>query len=281
MKHFAVLLTVFNRVELTKKCLNNLSDATELFSDASFDIILTDDGSTDNTTDIISSLFPNVKILKGNGELFWCRGMINSWEYAINSNKQYDGYILLNNDSYIFPNALLELIKQSEEKQNKAIISGAFKSEVTNNVTYGGRLKGQTRNLTPDGTLQKIDWMNGNLVFVPKYVYDKIGTLDKTFWHAIGDYDYGLRAIKENLEVVISKDYVGICEEHDKIEACYNKDVPIKKRFKNFYNPLGDDPFIRFVFLKRHYSLLKAIKSFTISHLFVIFPSFMKFYNNK
>ncbi|MDR6923461.1 MULTISPECIES: glycosyltransferase family 2 protein [Chryseobacterium] len=281
MKQFAVLLTVFNRIDFTKKCLSQLEEAIALCPDCEFDIILTDDHSTDNTKEVIGKLFPSVKILDGTGDLFWCRGMINSWKYAEKSEKKYDGYFWLNNDSYIFPNSLISLINQSEEKNNKAVISGAFKSAATNRTTYGGRLKGQTVNLDPDGTLQKIEWMNGNLVFVPEYVYEKIGMLDSTFWHAIGDYDYGLRAIKQNLEVVLSKDYVGECEDHEKIEACYDKKNSLRKRFKNLYTPLGDDPFMRFSFLKRHYSLGKAIKSFTITHLFVLFPDLMKFYNNK
>jgi len=282
MKHYAILLTVFNRVDCTIKCLKNLSLASALCSDVTFDIYLTDDNSTDTTKQQLEEQFPQVKILQGDGNLFWCRGMVNSWNAAIEyTQTEYDGYFWLNNDSYIYPEALQNVLDSSLEKNDMAIISGCFRSEKTGLSTYGGRLKGQTRNLDPNGSLQIIDWMNGNLVFVPKYVFNKIGTLDPTFWHAIGDYDYGLRAKENDIQVLLSKDYVGVCEEHDRIEACYDPKIPIKKRFKNFYSPLGDDPFIRFLFLKRHYSVFKATKSFFISHLFVIFPSFMKLYNNK
>jgi GT2 family glycosyltransferase len=281
MRSYAVLLTVFNRIELTRKSLVDFEKAVSFIPNASFDIFLTDDGSTDNTKEVISQEFPNITILEGNGNLFWCRGMVNSWKYACGNNVNYDGYFWLNNDSYIFPNSIKEILSSSSEKSDQAIISGAFKSAINGLTTYGGRLKGQVKNLDPNGTLQRIEWMNGNLVFVPKYVFDRIGMLDDTFWHAIGDYDYGLRAIKNNIEVYLSKDYVGICEDHEKIEACYDVNVPIKKRFKNFYTPLGDDPFLRFIFLKRHYSIFKATKSFIITHLFVLFPSLMKLYNNK
>lgn len=281
MKRYAVLLTVFNRIELTEKSLKKFDTAVQnVFPGAIFDIFLTDDGSTDKTWEIIEKKFPNIKLLKGTGDLYWCRGMIHSWKNAAETG-DYDGFFWLNNDSYVFEYAINSILTASNEKNDKAIISGAFKSEKTGLTTYGGRLKGQTKNLNPNGTLQKIEWMNGNLVFVPKYVFNKIGMLDNVFWHAIGDYDYGLRAIKNGIEVFLSKDYIGICEDHDKIETCYDANVPLRKRFVNFYTPLGDDPFKRFIFLYRHYSIFKAAKSFIISHLFVLFPSLMKFYNNK
>ena len=72
MRSYAVLLTVFNRIELTRKCLVDFEKAVSFIPNASFDIFLTDDGSTDNTKEVISQEFPNITILEGNGNLFWC-----------------------------------------------------------------------------------------------------------------------------------------------------------------------------------------------------------------
>ncbi|MCI9843864.1 glycosyltransferase family 2 protein [Flavobacterium pectinovorum] len=283
MIRVAVLMTVFNRKLLTIRCLENFEKAAKNTPDINYDIYILDDGSTDGTGNVLKTLFPNVKVIEGDGSYFWCRGMVKVWSEA--SKFDYDAYILLNNDSYIFDFALEELISSSKEKNHQSIISGAFRSEFYNVSTYGGKLKGQALTLIPDGTLQKIELLNGNLVLVPKVIYDKIGMLDPLFHHSIGDYDYGLRAIKNKFMVVLTKRYVGTCELHDSIQICYDSKKALFSRFKNFYSPLGDNPFQRFYFLNRHYSFFKAISAFFVTHLYVFFPGLLNWYeklkNNK
>jgi GT2 family glycosyltransferase len=279
LKKVAVLITVFNRIEMTIKCLECFNKAILKTPDTKYEIYMVDDASTDSTWDKISSLFPHINLVRGDGSLYWCRGMIKSWEASANGN--YDAYLLLNNDSYLFQDALKTMLNNALERNYQSIISGAFRSEVTKESTYGGRLKKDVAHLSPNGKLQSIELLNGNLVFVPKVVYNKIGMLDSVFHHAIGDYDYGLRAIKAGFEVFLSDQYVGTCELHDKIQGCYDNDVSLFKRFKIFYSPLGDNPIQRFLFLKRHYSLFKAAKAFIITHVYVVFPVFLRWYEAK
>ena len=71
-KQIYIIIPVHNRVNYTLKCLNSLVNQTYTI----FSIILIDDGSTDNTSSIVSNKFPNVKILKGDGHLWWS-GSVN------------------------------------------------------------------------------------------------------------------------------------------------------------------------------------------------------------
>lgn len=279
IRKIAVLVTVFNRIEMTIKCLECFNEATLKTPEINYEVYLLDDASTDGTNDKISELFPKINLVKGDGSLYWCRGMVRSWEAA--AKYDYDAYILLNNDSYVFQDALKTLLNNALENNYQSIISGAFRSEVTNVSTYGGRLKEDPIHLIPNGNLQSIELLNGNFVLVPKVIYNSVGMLDPLFHHAIGDYDYGLRAIKKGFKIFLTDQYVGICESHDKIQGCYDIDVPLFERFKIFYSPLGDNPFQRYYFLKRHYSLFTAIKAFLITHMYVVFPSFLKWYETK
>ncbi len=279
IKKIAVLMAVFNRIEMTIKCLENFKLATLKTPEINYEIYILDDASTDSTNDIISNLYPNIKLVSGNGNLYWCRGMIKAWEVA--SKSDYDAYILLNNDSYVYENGLEILLGNALKNNYESIISGAFRSAFTNVSTYGGRLKGEMVTLTPNGKFQKIELLNGNLVFIPKVVYKKIGKLDSLFHHAIGDYDYGLRAIKNGFKVLLTEQYVGTCESHDKVQGCYDINIPIIKRLNIFYSPLGDNPIQRYFFLKRHYSFFKAIIAFLSTHVYVIFPNLLKWYETK
>lgn len=70
VKNVAVILTVFNRKEITLSSLNGLYKAiAELGVGYVFDIYMTDDGSSDGTRELVFSRFPNINIIRGNGQL--------------------------------------------------------------------------------------------------------------------------------------------------------------------------------------------------------------------
>ena len=50
------------------------------------------------------------------------------------------------------------------------------------------------------------------MVLIPNQIVNKIGILDPFYPHAIGDYEYGLRAIKAGYQCYISSDFTGLCE---------------------------------------------------------------------
>lgn len=276
-KNVAVLLTVHNRKETTLKCLSSLYlNMKECSSDYIFDIYLTDDGSTDGTYEAISELYPEVHIIKGDGTLFWCRGMINSWKYAV-SQKQYDYFLWANDDTILLENAFTLIFKSNSLSGDNAIIGGAFCSVVDGHVTYGGKtLSGE--DLLPNGKLQQFDLLHGNLVLVPRTVYEQIGMLDASFHHGIGDYDYGLRALKKGIKLYLTPEYVGTCEGHLAFSKCYDVKYGLFQRFRFLYSPLGPNPNEVFIYISRHYSIFRAAVVYLASLSFAIFPSLKPFF---
>ena len=80
MIEIAVLMTVHNRKSTTLNCLEHLyANNLEGYQ---YQVYLVDDASTDGTADAVQKMFPKVKIIHGNGELYWNRGMIKAWEEA-------------------------------------------------------------------------------------------------------------------------------------------------------------------------------------------------------
>src|SRR5690554_2221576 len=90
--NITVLLTCPNRKIKTLSCLESLF-AASIPENYDLEVFLTDDGSTDGTSDAIKKNFPDVNIIKGNGNLFWARGMRLAWESAMKK-KSYDAYLL-------------------------------------------------------------------------------------------------------------------------------------------------------------------------------------------
>lgn len=258
----AVLLTCFNRKATTLRCLEQLNKQNLT---ASMDVFLCDDGSTDGTSDAIKKLFPQVYIIKGSGNLFWNRGMLTAWRKACET-KDYDAYIWLNDDVYLYEGALQEMLECSSWCKNESIVCGAFCTD-KGEFSYGGKNK-KDKPLIPNGELQQVYWLNGNCVLVPKYVVAKIGLLDGMFQHHMGDFDYGLRAQEAGINVCSSRKYIGECAKNPiAISRGRKSGVSMFKRFQRLYSPLGDNPFINFRYTLRHFGLLKALHVFIALHI--------------
>ena len=63
-----VIIPAHNRVKYTVGCINSLKKQD---CASKLKIYVVDDGSTDNTKKIINQKFPEIKIFRGNGSLFW------------------------------------------------------------------------------------------------------------------------------------------------------------------------------------------------------------------
>lgn len=266
-------MTCFNRKETTLKCLNNLRALN--LKGISLEIFLTDDGSTDGTAEAIVSMYPQVHIIVGDGNLFWNRGMLKAWEYACKY-KKYDAYLWLNDDVRLYPGALIEMVECLIELKSEAIICGAFCNS-NGEFTYGGKTI-NSEPIIPNNSLQSIYFLNGNCVMIPSSVVSKIGLLDPLFHHHLGDYDYGLRALEAGIEVVTTKRYIGECEANNMIQKRGRKNnLSLVQRFKYLYSPLGDNPWILLRFYVRHSDFRKGLYLFVALHWNNLLPdSFFK-----
>lgn len=268
MQTIAILLTVFNRKTKTLECLQRLY-AIPPIEGYKIDIYLTDDGCTDGTPEAIKVQFPQVNIIHGNGNLYWNRGMYTAWQEA--AKKKYDFYLWLNDDTFVYTNLFSILLKASKTKEHKAIIVGATQSKTLNIITYGGRsINGKL--LEPNGTLQKVHHFNGNIVLIPRYVYQELGNLDYYFTHSKGDFDYGLRALKKGVESYLAEEILGVCELHESLDKWCNPKVPFKQRWRMLHRPNGMPPKETFYIEKSHVGLLPAIFHYCTIYIRCIIP---------
>ena len=270
MKSIAVLLTVHNRKEKTLECLSYLYQQ-KIPEGYYFDVYLTNDGCTDGTPEVVKQHYPSVNIIDGDGNLFWNRGMYKAWESA-SSTQNYDYYFWLNDDTTLKENALSILISSSELKNDESIIVGTTVStKDSNRITYGGRTKSAGL-LKPSKELILCELFNGNIALIPNSVFKIVGTNDFIFRHALGDFDYGLRAGKLGVKSYIAPEILGACDEHESLSTWCNPKQPFTKRWKAFRKPTGHNPEKFFIFEKRHKGILIAIFHYFTNHLRVMFP---------
>lgn len=246
----AVLITVFNRVEKTKKCLESLF-AARIPDRQSIElkVFLTDDGSNDGTKDKIETYFAdkNIEILSGTGDLYWNGGMNNSWQAAINEGG-FDGYLWLNNDSIVYENLWDEVLIAEDYALNtfkkRGIYVGSTKDSVTGKFSYGGfvftnKWTLSDKFLPPNGNLQVCHAAHGNITYVSNEVVISEGIFCENYVHGGGDHDYSYLAYKHGFPVLVMRDYVGECENDHKGSDVDFMNLSLKERFAYVRAPLG------------------------------------------
>jgi len=271
MNKIAVLLTIYNRREVTLQGLRSLYKAINVLGEGySFDIYMTDDGCTDGTGEAVHKEFPQVHIIQGDGSLYWNRGMLLAWKEA--KKRNYDFYLWWNDDTMLLSNSFKVMFETYKQLPFNSIVVGCISSTVNlQKVTYSGT--NDDKNLVaPNGGIQPVNLMNGNLVLIPDRVVNSIGLLNPIFHHGGGDYEYAIRARKQGIGVYITPVFVGTCERHDVERKCFRRDTPMVQRIKYLYSPLGFPPRQTFYYMKLTRGVRYAIRYVVWTHYRTIFP---------
>jgi GT2 family glycosyltransferase len=212
-----IIVPVFNRKEFTKNCLKSLGRQT--FKD--YKIIVVDDGSTDGTSEMITNEFPDVHIIKGDGNLWWAGATNKGIEYVLETEKCSDAdYILTLNNDLEVPNTYLEIFTHIAQK-NKRSILGSVSVDIRNQERinfsgiswnkFTGRYHSKAkdysssyRELIHQGELLDSDLLPGRGTLIPVKVFNEIGLYDSdSFPQYAADEDFSLRARRRGWNLII------------------------------------------------------------------------------
>lgn len=217
----AVLLTCHNRKATTLACLEALF-GQDLSGPLELRVFLVDDASDDGTGEAVRTRFPQVRVIPGDGHLYWCGGMRLAFATALNAGDGFAYYLWLNDDTLLCRDALKRLLATHRQLladgRGRSIVVGATADPHTKRPTYGG-----FRRLWPLPFLRfarpaerpiRCTTMHGNCVLVPDAAARTVGNLDPALVHLRGDVDYGLRAGKLGFQVWLVPGICGTCEFH-------------------------------------------------------------------
>jgi len=207
-----IIIPVHNRIDYTITCLNSIKK--QKYIDCK--IIIIDDGSIDSTRLIILEHYPEVKIIKGNGNLWWTGATNLGVKSVLCGDYNNKDYILtLNNDVVLCYDTLNILVKTSQ-KNNCAIVGALgidnssdrivgsgykFLSWIFNitsypykNIKYNSAIKGNIM----------VDALPGRCVLYPLAVFNDIGNFDYcNFPHYNGDTEYTIRAKRRGWDLIL------------------------------------------------------------------------------
>jgi GT2 family glycosyltransferase len=279
MRRIATLMTCHNRKASTIACLDRLLKNT-LPENHTLDIFLVDDGSTDGTAQAVNTHYPQVNVITGNGNLYWNGGMQLAWENALPHNADF--FLWLNDDVELKENALETLLSTYQSVRTDSsdpVIIGNLCDEKTGELSYGGcavdkgLLHFRARKLPVSDTVTACDTINGNVVLIPKPTVARIGTLNKNFTHAMGDFDYGLRCTAAGVPIFSTAGFIGTCSNNTISNTWTDPTIPLKSRLAKLKLPTGLPPYEYFLYNKAHTNVFTATFLLTTLYLKVLFPA--------
>lgn len=212
-----VLIVCRNRRETTTAAIDRVQ---KQYGQVTAQIAVFDDGSDDGTPEAIATGYPEVTLVHGDGNAFWNGGLHQLWSHV--SDAEVDAFLWLNDDTWLDPDAFTRLneawhIHRAMPHRN-LILVGATR-DVTGTASYGGyniepspialRLTRQPPN--PDQAIP-VDTFNGNIVLIGRGAMATVGLNDPGFFHNLGDVDYGLRATRAGIPVLLLPGTMGVCE---------------------------------------------------------------------
>lgn len=255
----AVLLTTFNRCNETIKCLKSIYETNELID---FRFVVADDNSSDDTVAELRKLPAKIRLLDGNGNLYWNGGMRMAMAFAKEHAEKF-GYVLLINDDVVFkPGAISRLLDRLEKSDADAIVGAT--SDKDGNMSYGGvrmtsKHFARFEMIEPTVSYEKCDTFNCNCLLMKSSTFKEAGNLDRGYTHSMGDYDYGMHLKKLGMTVISSSEYVGSCEDNDKKGTWKDTSLPRLKRLKLKEGPKGLPFKDWFHFVNKNYGILPAL----------------------
>lgn len=214
----AVLMTCFNRKQLTRRCIKSLSESFRDEDSFSAEFYVVNDGCTDGTGDMLHSEFPFVNEIVGDGNLFWNGGMHLAFSEAVK--KDFDFYLWVNDDVEFVDCAIRKLLDAYSALGSTGNIVVGYTQSSEGECTYGGLsivpsfVPLKVKSIAPQKHMVKCDSMHGNCVLIDKYVVEGIGITDPFYQHGFGDVDYGLTATRNDFSVWMTDFSVGICEKN-------------------------------------------------------------------
>jgi GT2 family glycosyltransferase len=253
----AALLTCYNRKAVTLAALARLfaqSAAEEVT------VFLVDDNSPDGSGEAVRAQFPQVRLLHGDGNLFWCGGMRRAFAAALE--EDFDFYLWLNDDTMLEPGALDRMMNAYQwvagRGDGKAIIAGSTRDPQSGRQTYGGLVRASRihpfkyRMVEPGSEPLPCLTMNGNCVLIPRCVAERVQNLSAEFSHGIGDLDYGLRARQAGCSVWIAPGYIGSCAWNAPRGNFLDEKLPLRQRWRQMMTTKGLPPGEHMEYARRH-----------------------------
>lgn len=209
--HLKVIVPTHNRWEEARVALACLMRSE--YRD--FEVVLVEDGCTDGTAENCREEFPAVRVLHGDGNLWWSGAINLGLEYALKGGA--DAVVWLNDDNRVEPGALGALVESFRRQGERSIICARVRAVGSGEEEWAGApppWHPEFKTWRAPGLTNVRDWPikhppGGQGVLIPARCFGEAGRVDaRAFPHYWADHDFHYRAMKAGYKYFISADAV-------------------------------------------------------------------------
>lgn len=205
IKTFVIIVT-YNGMTWLSKCLESCQP---------FNVIVVDNNSTDGTVAFIQKKFPEIILLQQKSNLGFGAANNVGIFYALKEGAEY--VFLLNQDAYLKPNTIEELIKVHKTTTDFGILSPIhlngdgteLEFDFSKYVSVNKELLYDAIKNSFSKQIYDAPFVNAAAWLIPKTTIEKIGGFDPIFFHYGEDANYCQRIHFHNLKIgIVPKTYV-------------------------------------------------------------------------
>lgn len=222
-KKVSIIILTWNGLAYTKKCLESLLARTTFNN---FEVIVVDNGSTDDTVDYLESL-SSVRLIRNGSNLGFTKGN----NVGILASVDTD-IVLLNNDIVIEQEDWLERMQNTAyRRQDIGVVGCRLVNEqriflhagtyIYPETFWGQQIGGGQGEINQYNSVNEVEGVVFASVYIKREVIEKVGLLDEEFFAYFEDTDYCFRAKERGYRTVCSGDVTLI--HHQNVSTNENK----------------------------------------------------------
>ena len=228
-KRVELVTPVHNRRDITLQCLRSLSriDRTGL----DIHIIVVDDGSTDGTGDAIRDQFPDVQVIRGDGNLWYTAGTNLGIKAALGRNPDF---ILCFNDDSIFDEKAVRALVECAERNPGSVVGALLLlwdqphrifqvAPIWRTFRGGWQHRSQQTVWTVPSEEFSVEMIVGNCVLYPKKAFDIFGLPDPKISAQYGDAEFTTRIRRAEWNLLIEPRARVFCKPNDLSRSVFSR----------------------------------------------------------
>jgi GT2 family glycosyltransferase len=221
-KQLDIIIVSYNTAEYTKRAIQSIYDESK---ETTFNIIVVDNNSPDNSVEIIRNNFPDVVLIESKENLGFAAG-VNLGAKAANS----EYILLLNPDTIVLEGAIDKIMHFSKQKNSAGIWGGITLNDDLSLNPNNARAKLSFKTLLFSAlglskvfrsscffnhdnygcwnreTIREVDVITGCFFLTTRSLWQKLEGFDDTFFMYAEEADYCIRAIALGYQPIVTPD---------------------------------------------------------------------------